>query len=636
MILDDLNTAQRQAVLKTEGPLLIIAGAGAGKTKTITYRILHLIEKGVDPAEILGVTFTNKAAEEMRERMRELIRQNHAGFDGALPLLATFHSLGVRILKEHGHVLGLQRRFAIYDRNDSTRAMKEAVIAAGLDPKRFEPRKMLSAIGKHKGNGQTLSAFRETAPNDFFARTLKDVWGRYEETLKKEGALDFDDLLLSAVVLLRTHPEIRSEYQNRFKYIHIDEYQDTNKVQYEFAQILAGAHRNICVVGDADQSIYSWRGADIGNILAFEEEYPEGMVILLEQNYRSTKTIVTASNDIIKKNLRRKDKTVFTDNADGEPIGLFSAYDEADEAIFVAKKAASLIQSGVFAKDIAVLYRANFQSRILEEAFLSENVPYRVVGTRFFERKEVKDVLSFIRAAQMRNSGDISRIANVPPRGIGKVTLLALIEGKVDSLPAGGKAKINTFLTLLDRVREAAETKIPSELVRFVIHESGMEEEYRRGTEEEKERLENLKELVTLASRYNDHSLGTGVDQFMEDAALFAAQDELRNENDAVALMTVHAAKGLEFSYVFITGLEEGLFPHERIGENVDDEEERRLFYVALTRAKKKVFATYASVRTIFGSRQVNVPSEFITDLPDDLVEQEARGEGTSKVIYID
>lgn len=636
MVVQDLNPAQRQAVEKTEGPLLIVAGAGAGKTKTITYRILHLIEKGIDPEQILGVTFTNKAAEEMRERMRQLIKTSNIGFDGQLPLLATFHSLGVRILKEHGNLLGLEKRFAIYDRNDSTRAMKEAVAAAGLDPKRFEPRKVLGAIGKHKGNGQTLSAFRETAPNDFFSRILKDVWGRYEDILKKEGALDFDDLLLSAVVLLRTHPEIRTHYQNRWKYIHIDEYQDTNKVQYEFAQILAAKHHNICVVGDADQSIYSWRGADIGNILAFEEEYPEATVILLEQNYRSTKTIVAASNDIIRKNLRRKDKTVFTDNADGEPIGLFSAYDEADEAVFVAKRAAKLIASGADAKDIAVLYRANFQSRILEEAFLSENISYRVVGTRFFERKEVKDVLSFIRAAQMRNSGDISRIANVPPRGIGKVTLLALIEGKVDSLPAGGKAKIRTFLTLLDHIKEASETKIPSELIRFVIRESGMEDEYKRGTEEEKERLENLKELVTLASRYDDYPEGAGVDQFLEDAALFAAQDELRNDNDAVALMTVHAAKGLEFSYVFITGLEEGLFPHERIGENVDDEEERRLFYVALTRAKKKVFASYASVRTIFGSRQVNVPSEFITDLPDDLVETEERAEGTSKVIYID
>lgn len=643
MYLDELNPAQRKAVEKTKGPLLIVAGAGAGKTKTITYRILHLIKQGVAPEEILGVTFTNKAAEEMRERVRALLagsaENSGTRFGEGLPLLATFHSLGVRILKERGEVLGLKKRFAIYDRNDSTRAMKEAIVAAGLDPKRFEPRKVLGAISKQKGNGVSLSEYRDSAPNDFFARILKDVWGRYEDTLRKEGALDFDDLLLSAVLILRKYPDILRGYQERWKYIHIDEYQDTNAVQYEFAKLLSAGHRNVCVVGDADQSIYSWRGADIGNLLAFEEEYPESEVIFLEQNYRSTKTIVAASNDIIKKNIRRKDKTVFTENADGEKISLFSAYDEADEAIFVAKKARELIQEGVRASEIAVLYRANFQSRVLEEAFLGEAVSYRVVGTRFFERKEVKDILSFIRAATMGTSGDISRIANVPPRGIGKVTLLSMIEGKEDTLPAGGRKKINDFKNLLRSIAEKTAVALPSEVVRFVLTETGMEAAYRKGTEEEKERLENVKELVSLAARYDQFGLEEALEKFLEDAALSAAQDELRDEADAVALMTVHAAKGLEFSYVFITGLEDGLFPHERMGstsEEVDDEEERRLFYVALTRAKKKVFLSYASVRTIFGSRQVNVPSEFITDLPNELVDVANRAEGTGKVIYID
>lgn len=634
--LEELNPSQRAAVEKTDGPLLIIAGAGAGKTKTVTHRVFHLIRKGVAPENILGVTFTNKAAGEMRERVRKLIESDPGLRHDAVPMLTTFHSLGVRIIKENAEQFGLTRRFAIYDRNDSVRAIKEALIAGGYDPKRFEPRKILGSISKQKGNGLTLAAYKETAPNDFFTRVLRDVWERYDATLKKEGALDFDDLLLSAVTLLTRNEGIRAHYQDRYRYVHVDEYQDTNKVQYDFARLLVEKHRNLCVVGDADQSIYSWRGADIGNILAFEQEYPDAAVIFLEQNYRSTQTIVAASNDIIKKNIRRKDKNVFTENAEGDKISIFSAYDESDEAQFVAKKAQELITEGTAPRDMAVLYRANFQSRALEEAFLSESVPYRVIGTRFFERKEVKDILSFIRAATLGNAGDISRVANVPPRGIGKVTLLAMIEGKEDTVSAGGRKKIAEFRVLLERIRDAVDHFIPSEIIRFVLRESGMEQAYRKGTEEEKERLENAKELVTLATRYDMLPPGEAVEQFLEDAALSAAQDELRDEGNAVALMTVHAAKGLEFSHVFVTGLEDGLFPHERIGEDVDDEEERRLFYVAITRAKTKLYLTYASVRTIFGSRQVNVPSEFISDIDDAFTEDEPRREGTGRVIYLD
>ncbi len=634
--LEELNPSQRAAVEKTDGPLLIIAGAGAGKTKTVTHRVFHLIRKGIAPENILGVTFTNKAAGEMRERVRKLIESDLGLRHDAVPMLTTFHSLGVRIIKENAELLGLTRRFAIYDRNDSVRAIKEALIAGGYDPKRFEPRKILGSISKQKGNGLTLAAYKETAPNDFFTRVLRDIWERYDATLKKEGALDFDDLLLSAVTLLTRNEEVRKRYQDRYRYVHVDEYQDTNKVQYDFARLLVEKHRNLCVVGDADQSIYSWRGADIGNILAFEQEYPDAAVIFLEQNYRSTQTIVAASNDIIKKNIRRKDKNVFTENAEGDKISIFSAYDESDEAQFVAKKARELIADGTAPRDMAVLYRANFQSRALEEAFLAENVPYRVIGTRFFERKEVKDILSFIRAATLGNAGDISRVANVPPRGIGKVTLLAMIEGKEDTVAAGGRKKIAEFKALLERIRDAVDHFIPSEIIRFVLRESGMEQAYRKGTEEEKERLENAKELVTLATRYDMLPPGEAVEQFLEDAALSAAQDELRDEGNAVALMTVHAAKGLEFSHVFVTGLEDGLFPHERLGEDVDDEEERRLFYVAITRAKTKLYLTYASVRTIFGSRQVNVPSEFITDIDEAFTEDEPRREGTGRVIYLD
>ncbi len=649
-----LNEAQKQAVLHKNGPLLIIAGAGAGKTKTVTERIVELIKTGVAPSKILAVTFTNKAAHEMNDRVNHRLA-NEPALNRPVsltekPFVSTFHSLGVHIIKENATLLGLPRRFAIFDRSDSKRAVKQAEEAVGVDPKQFDPAKILSAISRAKGNAQTLAAYKEHSSSDFYPNLVGRVWEHYEQILAKEKSLDFDDLLLKTVWLLKNNPDILAHYQNTWQYIHIDEYQDTNPVQYQITKLLAAKHQNICVVGDIDQMIYSWRGATLENIMDFEKDYPDATVVLLEQNYRSTKIILEAANRIIEKNLRRRPKKLFTQNADGEMIGVYSGYDEADEADFIAQKAADLVRGGVSARDIAVLYRANFQSRALEEAFLDHQVNYQVLGTRFFERKEVKDVLSYLRAAMTPEStADINRIINIPARGIGKVTMAKILSGQRQGLPGATAAKVDEFYKILEDIRTYVDSHLPSETIKFVVKQSGIEAALKKTiTEEDVERLENIKELASLAIRYDGLPPGEGIEQLLTDAALASDQDSLVKNQDAVKLMTVHASKGLEFDYVFISGLEEGLFPHERLGGDqnetgkaggYDDEEERRLFYVALTRARKKVYLTYAGIRTVFGSKQVNVPSQFIMDINDDLAvpeEHPSVKKRPLKTIYFD
>lgn len=628
--LKELNERQREAVLHTEGPLLILAGAGTGKTSVITHRILHLIKSGVSPERILAVTFTNKAAGEMRERLQTMLRTYDLPHlprgeqsEKTLPYVSTFHSFGVRLLRENARAASVHSRFSIFDRSDSLKAVKDAMRETGIDIKQFEPRKILSAISRQKGDSITLSLYQVEAGGDYYRGIVLRVWEIYEATLKKETALDFDDLLLKTAWLLEENKKLRTHYQNRFHYLHIDEYQDTNRVQYTIARLLAGERANICVVGDIDQTIYSWRGADLENLLTFETVYPKAKVILLEQNYRSTKTILDASNTIIEKNVRRKPKRLFTKNRTGEKITLAGLSDETEESFFVATSAKTYIDQGIPPCEIAVLYRANFQSRALEETFLSLEIPYQVLGVRFFERKEVRDILSFIRRARNNNAqSDMIRIINVPPRGIGKVTLLKMITQKEETLPQGSREKVADFRALLVRIEEATRTKLPSETIKFIVKETGLEKALRAGSEDDLERLENIRELATLATRYDTLPPEEGIEQLLEDAALASDQDELRDDKNAVRLMTVHAAKGLEFDYVFITGLEEGLFPHRTLSdERSDDEEERRLFYVALTRARKKVLLSFAEARTIFGSREISSPSEFITDIDAELIE---------------
>lgn len=642
--LKELNEAQKEAVLHTNGPLLILAGAGAGKTKTVTHRILHLIKQGIAPHEVLAITFTNKAAKEMRERVFALIKDDKElnlpiSFNER-PFISTFHALGVHILRENSRLLDIPRAFSIFDRGESRRAVKDAIESLGLDTKQYDPNVILGVISKEKGNGVTLSEFRGRGSGDYFGDIVLSVWEKYENALKQEKALDFDDLLLSTAELLRKNEGVRTKYNNQWKYVHVDEYQDTNKVQYSIMRLIVGETNSICVVGDIDQNIYSWRGADIKNMLNFEKDFKGAKIITLEENYRSTSTILSVANDIIKKNKNRFEKNLFTKQGAGEKIGVYEAFDETDEARFVATKAQELIERGLSPKEIAVLYRANFQSRALEEAFMNLNVPYQVLGIKFFERKEVKDVLSFVRASLNLDSlSDIKRVINVPPRGVGKATIAKIFGGQEDSLSSSHKIKWLSFKELLAKIGNEARESTPSLIIKYVLKQTGIEDSFNSRSEEDLERLENLRELVTFATKYDGLPLGQGIEKLLEDVALQSDQDEMNEDRDAVRLMTVHASKGLEFDYVFIAGLEQDLFPHKAMDNKKgvrDEEEERRLFYVALTRARKKVYLSYANIRMIFGSRQVGVPSEFILDIDSNQIEQEERVEGGGKVIYFD
>ena len=1023
-----LNSEQREAALHMEGPLLIVAGAGAGKTKTITHRIVNLIKNGVAPEKILAVTFTNKAAKEMRERIIAEIQKNAKGQD-KVPFVSTFHSLGVYIIKENARLLGLTKYFTILDEGDATTLIKNILKELGIDPKQYDPKKIKNIISREKGKFVHLADYEEQEGNgaSTLGKIVAQVWNLYEKQKMKENSLDFDDLLLKATKLLKENVEIRKIYQEKWDYIHIDEYQDTNEVQYLMSKLLSENNKNICVVGDYDQClientkikmsdntlkniedikkgdlvlsnygsgdfreakvikkrnlsfkgnlikietikgkiltstedhvhfagyrigitpqtylnylmykkgvgfrigttsiytkgrkksivgfmqrsnqehadavwviathktekqsriqeyifslkyqiptipftprkgfsingyvndtdslkeifsffntknsalkllsdlglsesyphhqpqnhnskrrninitlcadkrsktpmhlvstfgndevgrkkleslglsvrvakkntknwrfetvradygeacllatkiasvfgdvnlvfsarlggmktnpkdgnslpclpassvmpgmvlftengydvvekisriytpktkvydldvekthnfiandilthncIYSWRGANLKNILSFEKDYPNAKIILLEQNYRSTKNILEAANEIIKKNKYRPDKNLFTDNVVGEKIGLYEALDETDEAEFVATKILEIMDgsTGSAFSEVAVLYRANFQSRALEEAMLRYNIPYQVLGVKFFKRKEIKDTLAYLRAALNPDSlSDIKRIINFPVRGIGKVTLVKIFASprhggasETESLPIKVRVKVNNFYQILEEIKEKIKTAKASEVIKFVVKKSGIEQELLNGGEEDIERLENIKELATLALKYDNLENGTGIEKLLEDGALASDQDSLmintphpnpllgkERGNSGIKLMTVHASKGLEFKYVFITGMEDGLFPHERQNERQtgeDREEERRLFYVALTRAKEKLFLSFANFRTIFGSRQINAPSEFISDIPADLLEKEGETSGI-KTIYL-
>lgn len=628
--LESLNGAQRRAVEATEGPLLIIAGAGAGKTKTLTHRIFHLIKKGVPPHAILAITFTNKAAKEMKERVMDLISQGGFLRDGEVPFVSTFHALGVYILRnEHGNHKRT-KYFSIVDSKDSLAMVKESIKELGLDPKIHEPKKIRAIISSQKNKCQTSAMFIKQAESHL-GSIIGSVWAKYEQKLAEENAYDFDDLLLETVHLLETSESVAEKYTRLWKYIHIDEYQDTNETQYRIAKIL-GRHGNICVVGDGDQTIYTWRGADVTNILNFEKDYPNALVVVLEENYRSTQNILLAANTVISKNQKRKEKNLFTKNKEGDPVTVFEATSDRSEALFVGKKIRGLVEQGVSYREIAVLYRANFQSRLIEETMLSENIPYIVLGVRFFDRAEVKDVLSYIRSAYNTSSlTDIKRIINVPKRGIGKITIAKLFAGHKASLPAKTLQKIDEFYAVLQSIFEFSESHLPSETVRFVIEKTGLKKELQEsGTEEDLARIENMEELITFALKYDQ--LGSlGIQKMLEDAALASDQDSLMDGKEkeipnGVRLMTVHASKGLEFQYVFIVGLEQDLFPHrfhDASEARVDEEEERRLFYVALTRAREAVFLSHATLRYIHGEQHIQEPSEFLRDIPEEITDRE-------------
>ena len=645
-LMTTLNNEQQRAIETINGPVLIIAGAGSGKTRVITHRIQNLIRKGVAPHAILAITFTNKAAKEMRERVHALLAEdatlNRPVSMNDRPFVSTFHALGVHIIRENAALLGLTRHFTIYDRSDSRRAIKDAMEKCSVDPKQFEPGTVLNLISRAKGDGKTFLEYKDFAKG-YTEEIVAQVWEKYDAILAKEKSLDFDDLLLKAARLLAENKTVRAHYHNVWKYVHIDEYQDTNRVQYQIAKYLIGEEQNICVVGDADQNIYSWRGATIENILNFEKDYPQTTVITLEKNYRSTKTILAAANNVIELNTLRKKKTLYTDNDKGDKITMIASYTELDEARSIADTARDIMEKGTSARQIAVLYRANFQSRAIEEAFIKKNIPYQLVGVRFFERKEIKDILSYIRAAlNPESTTDLARIINVPVRGIGKVTVAKIVAGQESTLPSATREKVAQFRRILSDIHAELISKKPSESVRFVIQETGIEKLLRNGDAEDEERLLNIQELVSVAAQYDHLTPEEGIESLLSNAALASDQDDLQKDEDAVKLMTVHASKGLEFEYVFIAGLEQDLFPFKHMDEaevsQAEEEEERRLFYVALTRAKKKVYLSHTIIRTVYGAQRVNNPSEFIGNIQKDLIDEPSSPQKPSgaKALFID
>ena len=621
--LEGLNDAQRRAVLAVDGPVAVLAGAGSGKTRVLTTRMYHLIREGVLPEEILAVTFTNKAAREMRARIRTMLGEEN---NASSPFIATFHGLGRELLESYGTAIGIPRFFSVYDRDDSEKAITAALKALDVSAKELSPRAVLGRISRAKGEGVRAREFYEKhARGSFGARVVAEAWLRYETTLKEEKALDFDDLIAIPLRLLEEHADIRERAQNRWRYIHIDEYQDTNELQERLAGVLAEKYKNLFVVGDGDQAIYGWRGARMENILNFEKRYPGAQTIILEHNYRSTKNLVDAANAVIEKNKNRKKKYSTTENASGEPIVVHGALSAEDEAHWIAKKIQELLRSGTVPEHIAILFRTNFQSRALEEGLLRAGVPYKLLGTRFFARKEVKDALAWMRLA-MDTAREVDKIraAAAPPRGIGKVTLGKLAAGQRSELRAGELAKVERFEQVVTELSHATDVLVPSEFVKLVIEKSGLRRAFfEEGSEEDRERFENIEELASVAARYDNASGKGSIAAFLSEAALASDQDEMdQGEKTGVTLMTVHAAKGLEFDTVFVSGMEEGLFPHQGMSSenDRDEEEERRLFYVAMTRAKTRLFLTFARVRKIYGSDYAGESSSFLSDLDPSLV----------------
>ncbi len=629
-LLEGLNPVQREAVTHTEGPLLIVAGAGSGKTRVLTHRIAHLIrEHNISPFEILAITFTNKAADEMKHRVGALV-----GPVAEKMWVSTFHSACVRILRRDADKLGYPKQFTIYDQADARRLTGYVIRDLGLDPKRFPPRSIHATISAAKNDHLSADAYAERA-GVIYERKIADVFREYQARLQRAGAMDFDDLLGNTVTLFQRHPDVLESYRRRFKHVLVDEYQDTNTVQNEMVLLLTKEHRNVCVVGDGDQSIYKFRGADMRNILEFENAFPDVTIVVLEQNYRSTQTILDAANAVIGNNLSRKPKELWTDRGDGNPIVRYHGDDEVDEAQWVTREIAKLHDGGDMRwADIAVFYRTNAQSRVVEENLTRMGVPYKVIGgTRFYDRREIKDALAYLKAViNPQDEVSVKRILNTPKRGIGDSSI-----GKLDAYSSsygvsftdalrqadaagitGTAVKgIARYLELIDGVGELAAEDKPAPLLQALLDRSAyLIELQEERTIESESRLENLAELVGSAEE------AEGIDQFLEQVGLVSDADEIDGDDSQVMLMTVHAAKGLEFPAVFIMGLEEGVFPHLRsIGEPDEMEEERRLAYVAITRAQERLYLTHAWSRTLFGGTQYNPPSRFLDEIPERLVE---------------
>jgi DNA helicase II / ATP-dependent DNA helicase PcrA len=657
-ILENLNEQQKEAVTTTDGPLLIIAGAGSGKTKTLTHRVAYLIKNHqVPPRNILAVTFTNKAAGEMRERILKILYPEAAqNFkyslyrnNDQLPTIGTFHAICSKILRSEIEVLGYEKSFHIIDDQDQQALMKRVLKELEIDPQQFNPRAILSAIGKAKNELMTSEKFSSQA-NGYYEEIVAKSYKRYQAYLKENNGLDFDDILMFTVQIFQKFTKVLEKYQKQFKYILVDEYQDTNRAQYLLINMLASKHRNLCVVGDDWQSIYKFRGADIKNILDFEKDYPEAKVIHLEQNYRSTQIILDAAYGVISKNINRKDKKLWTEKDAGQMVTSFEAEDERDEAEFVASE---IKKGGAPYSKYVVLYRTNAQSRTIEEIFLKESVPYRIIGgIKFYQRKEVKDMVAYLRLiSNYSDAISLERIINEPKRGLGNISLRKWLgiarEAKINPIEApletsnekyklldNKKDSIAKLCEFIKRMKEIQPRITLADFIEKVFKESGYEKMLLSEGEEGEMRWENVKELVTVAQKYDEakEDYGDTLSAFLEEVALASDVDNVDQNQDAVHLMTLHSAKGLEFPVVFIVGLEEGILPHSRsMLSHAEMEEERRLMYVGLTRAKEKIYLLFTRQRNLFGSTQMNSPSRFLEDIPESLTQKKSYRETQQK-----
>ncbi|MGD6874660.1 DNA helicase PcrA [Sutcliffiella horikoshii] len=650
-LLEGLNPMQKEAVKKMDGPLLIMAGAGSGKTKVLTHRIAYLMaEKQVAPWNILAITFTNKAAREMKERVEKLL-----GPAAEDIWISTFHSMCVRILRRDIDRIGMNRNFTILDTTDQLSVIKNILKDRNIDPKKFEPRTILGTISSAKNELMNPEQYAKQ-PLGPYEQQVAEIYTDYQKRLKKNQALDFDDLIMTTIHLFKRVPEVLEYYQRKFQYIHVDEYQDTNRAQYTLVNLLADRLKNLCVVGDSDQSIYRWRGADIANILSFEKDYPNAEVVLLEQNYRSTKRILEAANRVIDNNIGRKKKNLWTENDEGQKIIHYQADSEKSEAQFVVGKMRELMRQNPSRTlgDFAILYRTNAQSRVMEEMLLMSNINYTIVGgTKFYDRKEIKDILAYLRLiANPDDDISLQRIVNVPKRGIGATTVDKIANyaaqhdisiytalAEVDLIGVSGRAtsQLKEFRSLIEGYVQMQEYISVTELVEEILEKSGYREMLKADkTIESQSRLENIDEFLSVTKNFEEKYDDKSLVAFLTDLALVADIDKLDEEDSAqqegVILMTLHAAKGLEFPVVFLIGMEEGVFPHSRsLFEEAEMEEERRLAYVGITRAEEQLFITNAQMRTLFGRTNINPPSRFIKEIPEELLESEENKEAASR-----
>lgn len=637
MNLDTLNETQLEAVKITDGPLLILAGPGSGKTRVITYKIAYLLEQGkAKPWEVLAITFTNKAAKEMKERLHNLIEEDIKGMQ-----ISTFHSFGLRVIKEYYDFFGLYRTFTIIDESDSISLIKKIIKELNLDEKKYIPRAIKNKISGAKNELLNPEGFKVFARTPYDEDVVK-IYKKYEEKLKRNSSVDFDDLLMLPIELFRKDKEALEHYQNRYKYVFIDEYQDTNEAQYLLSKMISDKYKNICVVGDESQSIYSWRGANYKNILNFEKDYKNAKVILLEQNYRSTKTILEAANSVIKNNKEKKDKHLWTLNGKGSKIKYLRCYDEKDEILNIINTIKKFKSEGIPYKEMVVLYRTNAQSQSIERGFIENTIPYKVVGSyAYFNRKEIKDLVAYLRLIN-NEKDDVSliRAMNAPKRGIGAKTIekleLNANENNVSIFDSITSGKELAFKNLILDIKEKMKDKSFVDLVELVLDESGLKDEYKEKTIENESRLENLEEFKSIARNFEDYNPGATLEEFLIEISLISDVKEASDCDEVVTLMTMHAVKGLEFDVVFITGLEEGLFPHSNsMFDESELEEERRLFYVAITRAKKVLYLTNARSRMLFGQIKSNLPSRFIEEINQEDIEKLFEENKSTKEIKI-